>query len=342
MDPSSSPFLKLYHSRCTQSFITYTGFDYESFDSLLLLFAPYFNEFTPYSDDGGIVRVRRGKGRKRMISALVCLGLVLAWTRTRGNVFSLQLDFGLSHSCLCLWLRFGMRIIVNVLRDHPLARVRKPSREEVLAYQQATVAKYPSLPEVWGTLDGLNLNIQSTKDDKIQSIFYNGWTHGHYVSSVFVFGMDGTIRICGLNAPGTMHDSTLADYGNVYEKLEAVFDETGGKVVVDSAFRLANNNFIIKSGQNVPLGNLQVVVRARDATSIRQSSEWGMKQFQSSFPRVKDEFRLETQGERRIILLLVVYLFNYRTNLVGCNQIRSTFMPHLEANALAARSIFLD
>ena len=78
MDPSSSPFLKLYHSRCTQSFITYTGFDYESFDSLLLLFAPYFNEFTPYSDDGGIVRVRHGKGRKRMISALVCLGLVLA------------------------------------------------------------------------------------------------------------------------------------------------------------------------------------------------------------------------------------------------------------------------
>ena len=214
-------------------------------------------------------------------------------------------------------------------------------QEEVLAFQQATTAKYPSLPEVWDTLNGLNLNIQSTKDDKVQSIFYNGWTHGHYVSNVFVFGMDGTIRICGLNAPGTMHDSTLADYGNVYEKLERVFIETGGKVVVDSAFRLANNEFIIKSGQNVPLGNLQVVVRARDATSIRQSSEWGMKQFQSSFPRVKDEFRLETKGERRIILLLVVYLFNYRTNLVGCNQIRSTFMPHLEANALAARSIFL-
>jgi hypothetical protein len=210
-----------------------------------------------------------------MISPIICLRLVLAWTRTRGNLFSLQLDFGLSHSCLCLWLRFGMRIIVNVLRDHPLARVRKPSSEEVLAYQEATVAKYPSLPEVWGTLDGLNLNIQSTKDDKVHSIFYNGWIHGHYVSSVFVFRMDGTIRICGVNAPGTMHDSTLANYGTVYEKLEAVFDETGGKVVVDSAFCLTNNNFnfIIESGQNVPLGNLQVVVRAHDATSIPQSSE---------------------------------------------------------------------
>ncbi len=156
VDPSSLPFLKLYNSQCTQSMITYTGFDYESFNSLLLLFTPYFNKFTPYSDSGGIIRVRRGKGCKRMISPIICLGLVLAWTRTRGNVFSLQLDFGLSHSCLCLWLRFGMRIVVNVLRDHPLARVRKPSREEVAAYQQATVAKYPSLPEVWGTLDGLN------------------------------------------------------------------------------------------------------------------------------------------------------------------------------------------
>jgi hypothetical protein len=52
----------------------------------------------------------------------------------------------------------------------------------------------------------------------------------------FVFGMDGTIRICGLNAPGMMYDSTLADYGNVYKMLEKVFEETGGKVVVDSAF----------------------------------------------------------------------------------------------------------
>jgi hypothetical protein len=94
-----------------------------------------------------------------------------------------------------------------------------------------------------------------------------------------------------------MHHSTLADYGNIYEKLEAVLDETGDKVVVDLAFCVANNNFIIKSGQNIPLGNLQVVVRARDATSICQSSEWGMRQFQSSFPRVKDEFCLETQGE---------------------------------------------
>jgi hypothetical protein len=87
VDPFSSPFLILYNSQCTQSMITYTGFDYESFNSLLLLFTPYFEEFTPYSINGGIVKMRRGKGRKRMISPIICLGLVLAWTRTRGTFF---------------------------------------------------------------------------------------------------------------------------------------------------------------------------------------------------------------------------------------------------------------
>ncbi len=153
--------------------------------------------------------------------------------------------------------------------------------------------------------------------------------HDHYVSSMFIFGMDGLIKICGLNAPGTMHDSSIADYGNAYEKLEEVFDETGGKVVVDAVFHLTNNNFIIKSGKNVPLGNSQVVVRACDATSIHQSSVWGMRRFQASFPTMKDEFHMETQVERRIILLLVVYLFDYRMNLVGCNQVRSSFMPQI-------------
>ena len=339
LDPLETGFIKLYQSGCTQSMITYTGFDYASFDALLALFQPYFNQLTPYSDHGHIRRLRKSNGRKRKVTALICLALVLRWTRTKGPLYSLQMDFGMSHSCLILWLRFACRVLVDILCNNPLSR-RRPTREEVATNMAAVALKYPSLPEVWGTADGLNLDIQSTKDDRVQSMFYNGWTHGHYVSSVLVFGFDGLIKICGLNAPGNMHDSLLADYAGVYEKLQMVFDETGGKVVVDSAFRMANNNFIIKSSQNVPNGNRLAVRKARDATKLRQSSEWGMGGFQSSFPRTQDEMPLETRGERRLILKLLVYLFNYRTNVVGCNQIRSTFMPNLEARLLNARSMF--
>jgi hypothetical protein len=235
-----------------------------------------------------------------------------------------------------------MRIVVSVLSTNPLARIRLPTADEVASFQSATAEKYPSLPEVWGTCDGLKVNFQSTGDTRIQRMFYNGWTHGHYVSNIFVFAMDGTIRICGINAPGTMHDSSVSDYSFVYEKLKQVYQLTGGKVVVDSAFRAGAVDFLVKSAQTVPLGNGDAAVRARAATSVRQSAEWGMKQFQSSFPRIKDNIRFETGGERRIILRLFVYLYNFRTNCVGCNQIRSTFMPHLEANWFNARSMFLD
>ncbi|POM71840.1 Hypothetical protein PHPALM_11534 [Phytophthora palmivora] len=67
-------------------------------------------------------------------------------------------------------------------------------------------------------------------------MFYNGWTHDHYVSNVFAFSPQGLVIACALNAPGCMHDSQIAEWGNVYAKLEEVYAATGGCVVVDSAF----------------------------------------------------------------------------------------------------------
>jgi hypothetical protein len=98
---------------------------------------------------------------------------------------------------------------------------QRPLRSSPCPCQAATMSKYPSPPVAWGTLDGLNLNIQSTKDDKVQLIFYNGLMLGHYISSVFIFGMDGLFRICGLNAPGTMHDGTTRNGRQFLAKPEA-------------------------------------------------------------------------------------------------------------------------
>jgi hypothetical protein len=48
-----------------------------------------------------------------------------------------------------------------------------------------------------------------------------------------------------------MHYSNIADYTGVYEKLEYVFDATGGKIVVDSAFKLRNNPYLIQMMQTL-------------------------------------------------------------------------------------------
>ena len=76
-----------------------------------------------------------------------------------------------------------------------------------------------------------------------------------------------------------------------------MYDETGGKCTVDSAFGKVNRPFLIKSSQDYLVSTMPKcqeqrldLQRKRQATSMRQAAEWGMRTMQSSFPRLKDTF----------------------------------------------------
>ena len=112
-----------------------------------------------------------------------------------------------------------------------------------------------------------------------------------------------------MNVPGCIHDSMVADWEKNYEKLEKVYVRTGGKCTVDSAFSKRRASFLIKSSQQLPYGGEEILVN-EEATLMRQSAEWGMRAFQASFPRIKDRVIFEENGERRLILKLLVLLFN--------------------------------
>ena len=84
--------------------------------------------------------------------------------------------------------------------------------------------------DVWCTMDGLKLMLEQSGDAIIQEQFYNGWTHNHYVMSVICFRPDGTIPIVFCNIPDAVHDSQVADYGDIiHDKLEYVYEQDGAK-----------------------------------------------------------------------------------------------------------------
>jgi hypothetical protein len=58
-----------------------------------------------------------------------------------------------------------------------------------------------------------------------------------------------------------------------------------------------------------------------------------MLALQASFSRLKDQFVNEERGERRIVLKMMVLLYNMWAWMVGINQIRNTYMPHLMRDA---------
>jgi hypothetical protein len=58
-----------------------------------------------------------------------------------------------------------------------------------------------------------------------------------------------------------------------------------------------------------------------------------MRGLQSSFPQLKDRFVYEERGDRRIMLKMLLLIYNMRARMVGINQIRNTYMPHLNQDA---------
>ena len=91
LHPKYSSCMKLYNSGDDPSLIALCGFDHASFNSLLEMFTPLFLQWSPYPQKAnGKFHMRRVRqtgrtGRKRQVTATICLGLVLAWTRTRGS-----------------------------------------------------------------------------------------------------------------------------------------------------------------------------------------------------------------------------------------------------------------
>lgn len=336
-----SSFFYLYHSGDDQALLNCCAVDHEVFLSLLDLFEPVFNSYTldKYNQIRKVQFTRSGKpiGRKRDIDATGALGLVLYWFRTRGSVArATSMAFGLTSTPMYRWLKFSRRILVYILHKHPLAKVSLPSEDELKTYVDAIGTKYPLLKaeKAWAAMDGLKVPIQQSSNWLVQNQFYNGWTCSTYINSVFVFAPDGRIRICLTNAPGSWHDSTMADYG-VYDKIEDLYDEFGVKVVVDSAFNVRDKDCLIKSAQKDPIAtDLDAAAHGvslnRQATSLRQLSEWGMRMIQGQFPRLKDRMLYEEYGERRVIMQLMVLLYNFQTSTVGINEILNSFMSRTD------------
>jgi DDE superfamily endonuclease len=331
LDPGNAPWSKLYESKDNAALITVTGFDHDAFQLILELFQPLFHEYTPWTrkqDGRRYKRVKSTNGRKRMIDAKDCLGLVLAWFRFKGAQWILQGWFGLTGAQTNVWLRFGRRMLFRALKQHPDCVVRYPNESQIARLMEAITDRHPCLEKVYCVADGLKLQFQACADLTEQSMFYNGWQHGHYITNLFVFAADGRIIDAVVNIPGSVHDSTIAIWGGTYGRLKDVYRKTGGICCVDSAFAAGNAPYLIRSAQDVNMAkSAKEMAIMKEATSLRQAAEWGMRAIQGSMPRLTETIKYETNGERKLVMKLVPLLYNLRLAKVGLNQLANTYVP---------------
>lgn len=159
-----------------------TRLDDRAFRYLLFMFTEIYHRYTPYGDDGQIRRLSEStRGRPRSLAPTSCLALKLTWFRTRGSCFTLCMLFGITSSVCNLFFRFSRRILMRVLCTDSLSKVCMPTEDEIILHKCLNEEPYPLLRGVYAVADRLKLYLEQSSDAVIQNMFYNGWTHDHYV-----------------------------------------------------------------------------------------------------------------------------------------------------------------
>jgi hypothetical protein len=182
-------------------------------------------------------------------------------------------------------------------------------------------------------MDGLQIPILHSSLQREERAYYTRHTHIACVKCVFIFTPDGTIAYAVVNAPGSWHDSVVAQSGRVYDLiLEHV--PLPFRVLADSAFaaKHCEAKLITTRGAQALTRDNRTDERTEEedcCVKIRQSVEWGMRGFKSAFPRFKAPFSWESKEYRQLALQCACHLYNLRTRVVGKSQIRSVWLKHL-------------
>jgi hypothetical protein len=92
-------------------------------------------------------------GRPQSLDPAGCLALVLGYTQSRGSLTLLQMVFGVTNLVLCIFFKFGMRLLFKVLKNEEHAQVKVPDVEDTAAYKAVIEANFPDLSGVWCVMD---------------------------------------------------------------------------------------------------------------------------------------------------------------------------------------------
>ncbi|KAI0369732.1 hypothetical protein BV20DRAFT_1113454 [Pilatotrama ljubarskyi] len=330
--PGGTPWQRLYESRNDRAYITTMGIDVATFDFILE------NGFTVKWITRPIKRsdIRASatpRPRRRSLDAAGALGLVLHWLSSSMSELGLQQIFALTPASVDRYLRSAINILLETLNALSDAKVVWPTPREMREYSDIITQRHPLLIGAFGTVDGLNLPVQVSQDEEIENATYNGWLHEHFVSNIFCFAPKGFVIFCVLNAPGSWHDARVAR-----ELYELLCDKTPPNfyLVADTAFprtAASISNRIrtpAKSSDPIPTNRRErerFQRMNRQLLACRQAAEWGMRDFQGAFGRLRVPLPIKDSDLRLSLLRLVVRIHQLRVRRVGISHIRNYYVP---------------
>ena len=186
-----SAWLRLYHSQNDRAFITMMGFNVATFNWIL---GAGFNELWNLSPISctDVTNSSSPRTYRKSLDAAGALGLVLHFLGSKMTKTSLQQIFALIPAPCSRYINFGLEILLKSLLNISKAAIGHwPEGEQFEELTNLVLTWHPLLSGAFGTMDGLNLAVQVSKDQEIQNTTFNGWLHNHFVSCVLAFASHG-------------------------------------------------------------------------------------------------------------------------------------------------------
>jgi len=187
--------------------------------------------------------------------------------------------------------------------------------------------------DVIGFMDGFSLVSECTSEVLEQNAMYNGYHSETMVNNIIAYGPDGKVFLATINFPSSWHDGSIT--ANI---LPYIHERIGNyEMCVDQGLpRSGDASFILvgpishRQAQRLAANLQQYLLTISNVyVLLCQASEWGMRGLQGAFPRFKK--RLPGNAfKQSLVIQSIVSIHNFRTEIVGLNQIRTVFDPEYE------------
>ena len=316
---NKSPWIKLHRHGDASSFLNMTGLTRHAFS---LLHDVLFVGQQP-----------QRMGRPRLMESTAQLGLFLFYLGSTMGMKHLCMIFGITPSTCSEVIDKMLHLVVRKLKRHPMAAVKFPDAEKMEYFARLINQREPEVDDVIGFMDGLSLVSECTSEVFEQNAMYNGYHSETMVNNIIAYGPDGKVFLAAINFPGSWHDGSIT--ANI---LPYIRERIGNyKMCVDQGFpRSGDASFILvgpisrRQARRLAANLRQYLLTISNVyVSLRQASEWGMRGLQGTFPRFKK--RLPGNAfKRSLVIKSIVFIHNFRTEIVGLNQIRTVFDPEYE------------
>ena len=281
-------------------------------------------------------------GRKCRMEREDMLALTLYWLHTKVTIAKVGQFFGCPEDTTGRCMSKGLDVLDKHLASHPDAAIVWPNVSEIKQWAAAIKVKllrckqpFDLAEKPFAFVDGCDLRIQRSSQVEEHDLNYNKKNGFAKVGNIFVWSPTGKIIMAMMNAPGKMHDSDIA--ADLYKRLsDRTQTPSFFAILADQGFTAIDGSLICTLG---PHTVCSIVVRSRSTqiARLRAASEWGNAGLKNAWARLDAKLSSDSAKRARLIKICAL-LYNFRTALIGRNEIRTAFSPDWSGNWRLARS----